>query len=227
MAVQALVMSDAQAATLGFPLPSRDVTVVDRQGQIWQWVEPPSGLGELGGWWQSLIGAGGGIGGKVAAGAIGGPVGAAVGFGIGIVTSIISAIFGGHAAKVQREDQISGAWAAQGPAAIDAIMQAYKSGQVSASDAINGLQQIEAQFIQMTTPITKYNGKFGQFPDPNGPRPPHDCNWACGTSWDLHQQILGLIKQIQSDPMSSLGGILGLDPVVIGGLAVLGYLLIK
>lgn len=224
--VQALVMSDAQAATMGFPLPSREARVIDRQGQIWEWVEDHTGLSGLGGFWQSLIGPAGGIGGKVAAGAIGGPVGAAVGLGIGVITSIIGFFFSSHAKKVQREDQISGAWAAQGPPAIDAVMAAFHSGQVSASDAVSGLQQIEQQFLQMATPITKYNGEFGKFPDPEGPRPPNNCNWACGTSWDLHQQIKGLIASIQSTPGggSLLGGS---DPLIIGGLLLLGFFLIK
>jgi len=221
-------MSDAQAATLGFPFPSRDAQIIDRQGQVWRWVDDASGMGGLSGFWQSLIGPGGSIGGKVAAGAIGGPVGAAVGFGIGVISSIIGFFFTSHAKKVQREDQITNAWAAQGPPAIDAVMQAWKSGQVSASDAISGLQQIEQQFLQMAEPITKYNGKFGQFPDPNGPRPPNNCNAACGISWDLHQQIKGLIAEIQSSPaVGGFGGFSLSDPIMLGGLLLLGYLFIK
>jgi hypothetical protein len=227
MAVQALIMSDAQAATLGFPFPSGDVQVIDRQGLVWRWVDDKSGLSGLSGFWQSFIGPGGSIGGKVAAGAIGGPVGAAVGFGIGVISSIIGFFFSSHAKKVQREDEISGAWAAQGPAAIDAVMQAWKSGQVSGSDAVSGLQQIEQQFVQMTTPISKYNGDFGKFPDPEGPRPPNNCNWACGTYWDLHQQIKGLISQIQSSSNSAGAGFSLSDPITLGGLLLLGYFLIK
>lgn len=227
--VQALIMSDAQAASLGFPFPSRDAAVIDRQGQLWQWVEDRSGLSGLAGFWQSLIGPGGSIGGKIAAGAIGGPVGAAVGLGIGVISSIIGFFFTSHAKKVQREDEITGAWAAQGPPAIDAVMAAWKGGQVSGADAISGLQQIEQQFLQMAAEISKYNGEFGKFPNPDGPRPPNNCNAACGISWDLHQQIKGLIAQIQSSPDAggAAGGFSLSDPVMLGGLLLLGYLFIK
>ncbi len=188
--------------------------------------------------WPSLIGAGGSIGGSVVGGilagaghgAIAGPIGA----GIGILTGLIGSIFGAHKAKVAREDEISGAWAASGPKAIDAVMQAYHSGSISASEASQALDSIEAQFYSMTAPITKYNGKFGSFPDANGPRPPDKCNWACGTSWDLHQQLLGYKAQLTAGGGGLSGGIAGLnlggltkDPVALVGLGILAYMLMK
>ena len=113
--------------------------------------------GNLGFNWGSLIGAGGSIGGGIAAKLIGGAAGGPIGAGIALVSSLIAGIFAAHAAKVQREDQISGAWAASGPAAIDAVMQAYHCGQINGSDASTALSQIQAQFYAMTQPITKLN----------------------------------------------------------------------
>jgi len=228
--MQALVMSDAHAAQLGFPAPLHpDLVVLDNVGRLWRWVPGPNdGLGNLAGLWQSLIAVGGGVGAKLVPALMGGgPVGAAIGAGIGLVSTILSAIFGGHAAKVQREDQVSSAWASQGPAAISAIMQAYQTGQISGSDAISGLQQIEQQFVQMAAPISKYNGTFGALPDPNGPRPSSNCNWACGTYWDLHQELKGHIAQIQSGGTGSVLGSLGSSPVLLIGLVVLGFLALK
>jgi hypothetical protein len=102
-------------------------------------------------------------------------------------------------------------------------MEAWRSGQAGSAEAIEGLRSIEAQFMQMTAPITKYNGKFGAFPDPEGPRPPKDCNWACGTYWDLHQEIKGKIAQIQG---GGGGGILGMgqNGLLLLGLAALFFM---
>ena len=182
----------------------------------------------LGDWLPTIIGTGGSIGGGLIGRAIGGAAGGPIGAGISLVSSLIAGIFGAHAAKVRREDEISGAWAANGPRAIDGVMAAYRGGQISGSQAAQALDQIEAEFRAMTLPISKYNGKFGVFPDPNGPRPPNNCNWACGTSWDLHQQIIGLKKQLTIGG-ASLGG-LSLntgDPVVLAGLAVIAFMLFK
>jgi len=203
----------------------------DRTGRVWTYrSDVDGGLGELSGSWVStLIGAGGSIGGGIVGKLIGGAAGGPIGGGIALLSSLIAGIFGAHAAKVQREDEISGAWAASGPAAIQAVMDAYHSGQIGASDASTALSQIQQQFYAMTQPITKYQGKFGSFPDPNAPRPADNCNWACGTSWDLNQQIAGLKGQLVGS-----GGIGGLnlgsltsDPIMLGGLLLLGFLLMK
>lgn len=175
-----------------------------------------------------LIGTGGSIGGSIIGRLIGGAAGGPIGMGISALSSLIAGIFGAHAAKEAREDQISGAWAASGPQAINAVMSAYHSGSISASEAAQSLDSIEGQFRQMTAPITKYNGQFGAFPDPNGSRPPNNCNWACGTSWDLHQQILGLKAQLTGGGGGlSLGSLGSGDPVMLAGLALLAYLLLK
>lgn len=180
-----------------------------------------------------IIGGGSQIGGSVVgsilAGAGHGAIAGPIGMGIGFIGSLIANIFGAHAAKEAREDQISGAWAASGPQAIDAVMNAYHQGQISASDASSALDQIEAQFRQMSQPITKYKGQFGAYPDVNAPRPGDQCNWACGTSWDLHQQIAGLKTQLTGGGGISglnLGGLTG-DPVMLAGLALVAYLLLK
>lgn len=179
----------------------------------------------------TIIGAGGSIGGGIIGKLIGGTAGGPIGAGIALVSSLISGIFAAHAAKEQREDQISGAWAASGPQAIDSVMAAYHSGQISGAEAAQGLDQIEAQFRSMALPISKYNGQFGVFPNPTAARPPNNCNWACGTSWDLHQQIIGLKAQLN---MGGGGGGLGLDlgglggdPIMLLGLGVLAYMLLK
>jgi len=192
--------------------------VRDRAGRLWVWRSDETHLGELGSWVSTTVGVGGSIGGKVAGGLIGGAAGGPIGIAIGLVTGIISAILGAHAAKVQREDKVSGSWASSGPQAISATMDAWKAGQLTGSDAVSQLQSIEQQFLQMSQPITKYQGKFGSYPDPNAPRPSKDCNWACGTSWDLHQQIQGLTGQIQAnDPMAAVGG---MDPATLGLIAI-------
>jgi hypothetical protein len=192
-----------------------------------------SGLSDLEGVLPTIIGAGGSIGGSVVGGMIGGSWGGPIGAGIGLLTGLISGIFSAHAAKVQREDEISNAWAAAGPQAIDAVMNAYHTGQVSGPEAAQALDQIEAQFKSMTSPITKYNGKFGAFPDPNGPRPPDKCNWACGTYWDLHKQIVGLkaglnMSQGKAGAVGELdlAGLTG-DPIMLLGLGVIAFLLFK
>jgi len=199
-----------------------------------------SGLSDLagssGGFVPTIIGTGGSIGGGIISGilagaghgAIAGPIGA----GIGLLTGIIAGIFAAHRAKVQREDEISNAWAQSGPQAIDAVMTAYHQGQISGPEAAQAFDQIEAQFRQMTTPITKYNGQFGAFPNPDGPRPPNNCNWACGTYLDLHQQLLSLKGQLNMSAGAggagglSLGGLTS-DPVMLLGLGVLAFMLFK
>jgi hypothetical protein len=230
------LISDRTAAAMGFPAPGVGRLHQDRAGRVWRWVDDENGLGDMGGWVAPVVGIGGGIGGKIVGSLIGGAAGGPIGAGIALISSLISGIFAAHAAKVQREDQISGAWAASGPQAIQAVMDAWKSGQASSSDAIAGLQQIQQQFYQMTQPITKYKGQFGSFPDPNGPRPPNDCNWACGTSWDLNQQIKQLTQQIQAGGDKTIAGqvVGGLgsvfsqgDPMVMIGLAIIGFLLLK
>lgn len=182
-------------------------------------------------WLAPIIGTGSTIGGSIwSALGIGGAAAGPIGMGISAIGSLIAGIFGAHAAKVKREDEISGAWAASGPQAIDAVMSAYHSGQISGRDAAAALDQIQAQFYQMTQPITKYNGQFGSFPDPNAPRPPKNCNWACGTSWDLNKQIQGLKGGLNMGAGGVAGldlGALGGDPIALAGLAVVAYLLLK
>ena len=223
-------ISDETAEAAGFPLPEHGRRHRDASGRIWTYRADVSsgGLGALGGWISPIIGTAGSIGGSLIGKLIGGAAGGPIGAGIALLSSLIAGIFGAHAAKVQREDEISNAWAASGPAAIDAVMSAYHSGQISSSEASQSLDSIEAQFRSMTQPITKYNGQFGSFPNANGPRPPNNCNWACGTSWDLHQQIIGLKSQLKAGSGGlSLGGLSlgGMDPIVLGGLAVIGFLL--
>jgi hypothetical protein len=222
-------ISDRTAEAAGFPPPEEGRRVF-AHGRVWTWHEnADTGMGELGAWLSTLIGTGGSIGGSLIGKLIGGAAGGPIGAGIGLLSSLIAGIFGAHAAKVAQEDQISGAWASSGPAAINAVMSAYHSGQVSASDASTALDQIEAQFRSMAQPIAKLKGQFGAFPDPTGPRPSSDCNWACGTSWDLHQQLTGLKSQLAASSGGGIGGLnLGAltgDPIVLGGLAVIAFLL--
>jgi len=219
-------ISDRTAEAAGFPPPMHGLRVRDRAGRVWTYrADVGDSLGDLSGSWVApVVGGAGSIGGGIIGNLIGGAAGGAVGGGIALLSSLIAGIFGAHAAKVQREDQISGAWAASGPAAIQAVMDSYHSGQISASDAATALGQIQQQFYAMTQPITKYNGKFGSFPDVNAPRPSGDCNWACGTSWDLNQQIQTLKGQLVG---SGTGGLSlgGFDPIVLGGLLVIGVLM--
>lgn len=232
---------DHVAEAAGFPLPMHGRTHRDASGRVWTYRDDvPSNLGDLSGSWVApTIGIAGSIGGSVVggilasagAGAIAGPIGA----GIGIVVGLISSIFAKHAAKVQQEDQVTGAWAAQGPAAIDAVMGAYHSGQISGSDAASGLDMIEQQFIQLMQPVAKYNGKQGVFPSVDAPRPPNNCNAACGLRWDLHQQIIGLKAGLNMSQgaagaggiLSSLGGATTASPLAIGALLFLGVMIFK
>lgn len=188
-----------------------------------------NGLG-IAPWAPSLIGVGGSIGGGIAASKIGGAWGGPIGAGISALSALLAGIFGAHRAKVQREDEISGAWAASGPQAIEAVMQAYRSGQVSGAQASAALDQIESQFRSMAQPITKYQGKFGSYPNAEGARPPNQCNWACGTSWDLHQQIKNIKAGISTSATGSTSiGNLGLpgDPIVLAGFGILAYMLLR
>lgn len=221
-------ISDQTAEAAGFPLPMHGLRVRDKHGRVWTYnAHASNGLSDLSGSWIApVIGGGGGIGGGIIGSLIGGPVGAAVGGGISVLSSLIAGIFAQHSAKVQREDQISGAWAQSGPAAIQAVMDAYHSGQISSSEASSALGQIQQQFYAMTQPISKLNGKFGAFPDPNAARPSGDCNWACGTSWDLNQQINSLKSQLVGGGTGGLNlGALTGDPIMLGGLAVIAVLM--
>lgn len=184
--------------------------------------------GNMGDFLPGLIGTGGSIGGSFVGKLIGGAAGGPIGAGIAVLSSLIAGIFGAHSAKVAREDEISNAWAASGPSAIQAVMSAYQSGQVSGNDALNALDGIEAQFRSMAAPIAKLNGQFGAFPNPEGPRPPNNCNWACGTSWDLHQQLKGLKASISAGATGGASlGTLGGDPIMLLGLGVLAWMLLK
>jgi hypothetical protein len=223
-------ISDRTAEAAGFPQPMHGQRYRDRYGRVWTYdAHNSTGLSDLSGSWVStIVGTGGSLGGSLIGKLIGGAAGGPIGAGIAVLSSLIAGIFGAHAAKVQREDQISGAWAASGPAAINATMSAYHSGQINATDASTALSQIQQQFYAMTQPITKYNGQFGSFPDVNAPRPANNCNWACGTSWDLNQQIAGLKAGLTSSGGAGLNlGSLTSDPIVLGGLLVIGYLLMK
>lgn len=227
---------DHVAEAAGFPLPEHGRTH-HAAGRTWVYRDDvPGGLGTLGGSWIApTIGAVGSVGGSViggilasaGAGAIAGPIGA----GIGILTGLIASIFAKHSAKVAREDEVTGAWAASGPQALDAVMAAYKSGQVSGPEAASALDSIEQQFISLMGPVAKYNGKFGVFPDVNGPRPGNNCNAACGLRWDLHKQIEGLKAGLSTSGGGILGGFsLGgttASPLGIGLLLFLGVMMFK
>ncbi len=165
--------------------------------------------------------------------AIAGPVGAAIGAAVGIVSGIVASIFGAHAAKVAAEDEATGAWAASGPQTVDSIMAAWRAGQVSSSDAIASLNSVVEQYKANMQSVSKYNGKFGVFPDPNGPRPSNNCNASCGMYWDLAQQVKGLIAEIQGGGgglgIGNFGGLFGgssssamLPLLIVGGLLLFG-----
>jgi hypothetical protein len=221
-------ISDQTAEAAGFPAPMHGARVRDRNGRVWTYnAHTSDGLSDLSGSWIApVVGGAGSIGGGIIGNLIGGAAGGAVGGGIALLSSLIAGIFGAHAAKSAREDEISGAWAASGPAAIQAVMDAYHSGQISATDASSALGQIQQQFYAMTQPISKLNGKFGAFPDPNAARPSGDCNWACGTSWDLNKQINSLKSQLIGGGTGGLNlGALTGDPIMLGGLAVIAVLM--
>lgn len=228
--------ADTARERFGFPQPRGGATVLDAQGLVWRWVdEHPNGLGRLGdlGAWQTVAGqtgvlAGAGIstiGTLAGAGAIAGPVGAIV----GLIAGVFASIFGQHAAKVAQENKISGQWASSGPQTISAIVQSWQSGQTSTADAQSALDQVYAAFLQNNQSITKLNGQQGAYPTPTNPRPSNNCNWACGTSWDLFQEIQGLKGQMSSaDPTGLSSGSFSLsNPLVLGGLALLGVLLLR
>jgi hypothetical protein len=224
-------MSHEIALRYGFPAPRTGVLVRDAIGRLWKWDDEPAGLSDLGAW-TTVAGTAGSVAGtglSIAGAATGLSVLGPIGAGIGLIAGLISGIFGQHAAKVQQENKISGQWAASGPQTVDGIMSAWEAGQVDGPTASNALQQVYAQFVQQNAAISKYNGTTGAFPDPNQPRPASSCNWACGTSYDLAQQIKGLQTQIGQNPsVGSLGGLsssLGSNPLLLGGL-ILGALLL-
>ena len=173
----------------------------------------------------------GGVASTAAPFAIAGPVGAAIGAAVGIVSGIVASIFGAHAAKVAAEDEATGAWAASGPQTVEAIMAAWRSGRASSSDAIASLNGVVEQYKANMQSVSKYNGKFGVFPDPNGPRPSNNCNASCGMYWDLAQQVKGLIAEIQAGGggIGNFGGLFGgssssamLPLLIVGGLLIFG-----
>ena len=192
------------------------------------------GLGELGA--GSKAAKGTSFGGAVASTTIPlaftGPVGMAVGAVVGVVSGIVASIFGAHAAKVAAEDEATGAWAASGPQTVDSIMAAWRAGQLSSSNAISSLNSVVEQYKANMQSVSKYNGKFGVFPDPNGPRPSNNCNASCGMYWDLAQQVKGLIAEIQGGGgglgIGNFGGLLGgsssamLPLLIVGGLLIFG-----
>lgn len=159
----------------------------------------------------AVIGTAGSIGSKLipalSTGAWAGPIG----MGVGLVAGLIAGIFAKHAAKVRREDEVTGVWAATGQQAIDETMALYRSGQARKDEVLAGFDSIEAQYEQLMREVSKYNGKFGQFPDVNGPRPSRNCNAACGIRWDLHQQLNGLRDEVRR------GGDRGLSAFNLGG----------
>ena len=196
----------------------------------------PTGLGELGlapgqraAKGTSFIG---GVASTAAPFAITGPVGAAIGAAVGIVSGIVASIFGHHAAKVAAEDEATGAWAASGPQTVDSIMAAWRGGKISSSDAIGSLNSVVEQYKANMQSVSKYNGKFGIFPDPNAPRPSSNCNASCGMYWDLAQQVKGLIAEIQRGGgglgIGNFGGLFEggssamLPLLIVGGLLIFG-----
>ena len=172
-------------------------------------------LGDLGASKAQVVGTGGSAGAGIATAAIGGAAGGPVGLAIGLVSGIIASIFGAHAAKVKREDEVTGVWAQTGQRAISEVMAVWRSGKASKADTIQGLHSIEAYFKSLTADVVKTGGKFGVFPNPDAPRPSKNCNAACGLYYELHQQIKGLVAEVQSGKGG--GGIAGLG-ASLGGL---------
>jgi len=116
------------------------------------------------------------------------------------LTKAIIGIFAAHRAKVAAEDQVSGAWAAQGPYLIEQIKKSYAGGALTIQEAFTALDTLEQQFRINAQPVSKLEGHFGFLPDVNGPRPSQNCNWACGTTWDLHQEIAAIKADMEAHP---------------------------
>ena len=146
-----------------------------------------------------------GLGSPAVAAAAGGPIGMAIGGGLMIAQTIFQ-FWQAHQAKVAQEDQISGAWAAFGPEIIDRIKSDFSKGVISKDEAFKALDTLEHQFRVNVQPISKLHGHFGFLPNVDQPRPPDECNWGCGTSWDLHQEILGIKADMEAhDPGTESG----------------------
>lgn len=137
-----------------------------------------------------------GLGATGVVAAAGGPIGIAIAAGSVLVPLIIG-LFSKHKQRVQREDQVSSAWAQTGPQAINDVMTGWRTCLLSGDQAVAALLEIERQFLELTTPIVKTGGKWGVFPSAEGPSPAQ-CNWACGTRIELHKQIAGLTDEIKS-----------------------------
>jgi len=154
------------------------------------------GLGDTG----KIVGIGTSTAGSLipllSASAIAGPIGLVV----GLVGGLIASIFGRHAAKVRREDEVTGVWAETGQVAITETMALWRAGKASSAEAIAGLKSIQEQFKTLMSPVVKTNGKFGQWPDLNAPRPSNKCNAACGLYYELNDQVKKLIAEIQAGP---------------------------
>lgn len=111
---------------------------------------------------------------------------------------LIMTIWQAHSAKVYQEDEVSGAWTALGRPIIDDIKESYDAGTMSLDEAYQALDLLYHQFLIQVQPISKLEGHFGHLPDPKKPRPSSNCNWACGTSWDLYWELDELKKEMAS-----------------------------
>ena len=174
--------------------------------------------------------------GLIGSGALLGSVVPIVGTIVGALAGIIATILGQHSQKVAVENKVSGQWAATGPQTVNSIVGAWQSGQATSDQASAGLDAVYQQFLVNNAQITKMGGTFGKFPDPNAPRPSSNCNWACGTSWDLYSEIQGLKAQMGTgtSPLvpTSAGGLdltsLTSSPLLLlGGAALVLFLLKK
>jgi len=177
------------------------------------------------------------VGGLSSAGILGGAalgsVVPIVGTIIGALAGLVATIFGQHSAKVAVENKVSGQWAATGPQTVNSVVGAWQSGQATSDQASAALDAVYQQFLVNNAQITKMGGTFGKFPDPNAPRPSSNCNWACGTSWDLYSEIQGLKAQMgtgTSPLVPTASGISSLTSsplLLLGGAALLLFLLKK
>jgi hypothetical protein len=198
-------------------------------GDLGQWTTTVGKVGQAAGATGAVIGGVSTLTG-IGAGAALGSVVPIVGTIIGALAGIIGGIFGAHQQKVAVENKVSGQWAASGPQTINQVVSAWQTGQIDSGTASSALDSIYQQFLQMNAPITKYQGTTGSFPDPTQARPSSNCNWACGTSYDLYQEIQGLKGQIGGAPVGAslgLGSLMSSPLLLIGGAALLLLLLKK
>ena len=128
----------------------------------------------------ALLSVAGGIGLKLAAAT--GPAAPFVAVGAGLL-QLFGALFGAHAGKVAKEQQVECAAVPAANDALQAIDQAVQNGTITPASAISGLQNLLAQFTQQVSSIVQMSSS--------------QCNAGCVWTKTLQAIVAEKISQYQ------------------------------